>query len=193
MVRRRGVWPVIRRIWITTGITATVVFVTWSLWAYRASSAAHAAMVSDEQVDVVRGAHHWTFLPRAAVLPVGLLFFPGSARGSGRLCSAAPPRCRSGLPGRARAGTAPRRVRRRRRRRAAQPRCHRHGVGRAGLALGGRLPPGTRHVRIDGGNHSQFGAYGFQPGDWPATISRTEQQRQTLEAVLRMLREVSGG
>jgi hypothetical protein len=78
MVRRRGVWPVIRRIWIKTGITATVVFVTWSLWAYRASSAAHAAMVSDEQVDVLRVAHHWTFLPRAAVLPVGLLFFPGA-------------------------------------------------------------------------------------------------------------------
>jgi pimeloyl-ACP methyl ester carboxylesterase len=52
------------------------------------------------------------------------------------------------------------------------------------------LPPGTRHVRIDGGNHSQFGSYGFQPGDWPATISRNEQQRQTLEAALEMLRAV---
>jgi hypothetical protein len=49
----------------------------------------------------------------------------------------------------------------------------------------------TQHVRIDGGNHSQFGSYGFQPGDWPATISRDDQQRQTLDAVLDMLRRVS--
>ena len=53
------------------------------------------------------------------------------------------------------------------------------------------LPPDTTHVRIDGGNHSQFGSYGFQPGDWPATISRTEQQRQTLAALLDMLRSAS--
>jgi hypothetical protein len=45
-------------------------------------------------------------------------------------------------------------------------------------------------VRIDGGNHSQFGSYGFQPGDWPATISRAEQQRLTREATLEMLRSV---
>jgi pimeloyl-ACP methyl ester carboxylesterase len=49
------------------------------------------------------------------------------------------------------------------------------------------LPPHTQHVRIDGGNHSQFGSYGFQPGDWPATISREEQHAQTLAAVLSML------
>lgn len=53
------------------------------------------------------------------------------------------------------------------------------------------LPPDATHVRIDGGNHSQFGSYGFQPGDWPATISRDEQRRQTLAAVLEMLRRVS--
>jgi pimeloyl-ACP methyl ester carboxylesterase len=49
------------------------------------------------------------------------------------------------------------------------------------------LPASLRDVRIDGGNHSQFGSYGFQPGDWPATISRDEQQRQTLAAVLAAL------
>lgn len=51
------------------------------------------------------------------------------------------------------------------------------------------LPPWTRGVRIDGGNHSQFGYYGFQPGDWPATISREAQQRITLDAVLAALEE----
>jgi pimeloyl-ACP methyl ester carboxylesterase len=53
------------------------------------------------------------------------------------------------------------------------------------------LPDSTRQVRIEGGNHSQFGYYGFQPGDWPATISREEQQRITVEAVLDMLKAVS--
>jgi alpha/beta hydrolase family protein len=46
------------------------------------------------------------------------------------------------------------------------------------------LPPATRSVRIDGGNHSQFGYYGFQPGDWPATISRETQQQLTVQAIL---------
>jgi pimeloyl-ACP methyl ester carboxylesterase len=50
------------------------------------------------------------------------------------------------------------------------------------------LPAVFRDVRIDGGNHSQFGAYGFQPGDWPATISREEQQRVTSSAILDALR-----
>jgi hypothetical protein len=46
------------------------------------------------------------------------------------------------------------------------------------------LPPSTRIVPIDGGNHSQFGYYGFQPGDWPATISRDAQQAITRRALL---------
>ena len=46
------------------------------------------------------------------------------------------------------------------------------------------LPPSTRIIPIDGGNHSQFGHYGFQPGDWPATISRDAQQAITRRAVL---------
>ncbi len=48
----------------------------------------------------------------------------------------------------------------------------------------GNLPPSTRIVRIDGGNHSQFGYYGFQPGDSTATISREEQQAITRRALL---------
>jgi pimeloyl-ACP methyl ester carboxylesterase len=49
------------------------------------------------------------------------------------------------------------------------------------------LPPSTHSVRIDGGNHSQFGYYGFQPGDWPATITREAQQALMLRAILEVL------
>ncbi len=59
-------------------------------------------------------------------------------------------------------------------------------------ATRGNLPPATRMVRIDGGNHSQFGQYGFQPGDWPATIDRDTQQRITRDAVLATLAEAAG-
>ena len=38
-------------------------------------------------------------------------------------------------------------------------------------------------VEIQGGNHAQFGNYGPQKGDAPATISAEEQQAQTMEAV----------
>lgn len=51
----------------------------------------------------------------------------------------------------------------------------------ASLAL---LPPDARFVPIEGGNHAQFGWYGEQAGDNPATISRAEQQAQIVEATL---------
>lgn len=38
-------------------------------------------------------------------------------------------------------------------------------------------------VEIEGGNHAQFGNYGPQKGDLPATISAQEQQSQTVEAI----------
>lgn len=50
------------------------------------------------------------------------------------------------------------------------------------------LPRHARVVPIAGGNHSQFGYYGFQLGDWPATISRDEQQRLTRDALIAALR-----
>jgi hypothetical protein len=43
------------------------------------------------------------------------------------------------------------------------------------------LPETTLWAAIEGGNHAQFGWYGDQPGDNPATISREEQQAQILE------------
>jgi fermentation-respiration switch protein FrsA (DUF1100 family) len=52
----------------------------------------------------------------------------------------------------------------------------------------GNLPAVIRDVRIEGANHSQFAYYGFQPGDWPATISRDEQQRITIAAILDAMR-----
>jgi len=43
---------------------------------------------------------------------------------------------------------------------------------------------GTEHVvRIEGGNHAQFGNYGVQRGDAAAVISREEQQKSAVEAV----------
>jgi pimeloyl-ACP methyl ester carboxylesterase len=47
-----------------------------------------------------------------------------------------------------------------------------------------RLPLQTRLVVIEGGNHSQFGYYGFQLGDHRATISRSAQQAATMDAIL---------
>ncbi len=52
------------------------------------------------------------------------------------------------------------------------------------------LPPDTTWVPIEGGNHAQFGWYGDQSGDYPATISRQDQQEQTLQAVLDLLQSV---
>jgi pimeloyl-ACP methyl ester carboxylesterase len=49
------------------------------------------------------------------------------------------------------------------------------------------LPASTRWVRLEGGNHRQFGWYGAQLGDCSATISREAQQAATLEALLESL------
>jgi len=48
-----------------------------------------------------------------------------------------------------------------------------------------RLPAHTRFVRIDGGDHYQFGS--FRDEDVTATISRDEQQQQTITALLDFL------
>ena len=39
-------------------------------------------------------------------------------------------------------------------------------------------------VEIEGGNHAQFGNYGPQKGDLPATISAEEQQKQTVSTYI---------
>ena len=48
-------------------------------------------------------------------------------------------------------------------------------------------------VEIEGGNHAQFGNYGPQKGDLPATISAEEQQAQTVAAIETFLAEQAGG
>jgi hypothetical protein len=53
------------------------------------------------------------------------------------------------------------------------------------------LPADTTFVVIDGGNHGQFGDYGFQPGDNEATISRADQQSQVVDATVQFLTGLS--
>jgi len=54
------------------------------------------------------------------------------------------------------------------------------------------LPGHTRWVLINGGNHSQFGHYGYQLLDGTATITRKKQQDITRTAILDSLDSVSG-
>ncbi len=53
------------------------------------------------------------------------------------------------------------------------------------------LPAETRWVRIEGGNHGQFGWYGKQLGDESATISREQQQAIVRAEILGILRKLS--
>lgn len=43
-------------------------------------------------------------------------------------------------------------------------------------------------ICIEGGNHAQFGDYGLQDKDGTATVSREEQQEQTVRAIVEMMR-----
>jgi len=52
------------------------------------------------------------------------------------------------------------------------------------------LPPGTIWVEIQGGNHAQFGWYGEQGGDNPATISRESQQTEIINAMTLFLANI---
>jgi dienelactone hydrolase len=49
------------------------------------------------------------------------------------------------------------------------------------------LPSTAVRVEISGGNHAQFGYYGDQPGDKPATISREMQQVQIITSTAQLL------
>ncbi|MCX6643515.1 MAG: alpha/beta hydrolase, partial [Candidatus Bathyarchaeota archaeon] len=50
-----------------------------------------------------------------------------------------------------------------------------------------QLPLGTTRIEIVGGNHAQFGWYGLQSGDNEAQISRDEQQKQIVDAAVKLL------
>lgn len=49
------------------------------------------------------------------------------------------------------------------------------------------LPADAVFVSIEGGNHGQFGWYGVQSGDNPAAISRSDQEKQTVQATVDLL------
>lgn len=53
------------------------------------------------------------------------------------------------------------------------------------------LPKDTSLVRIEGGNHSQFGYYGYQIGDNKAIISRHEQCQKLVESLMQVLNKGS--
>jgi predicted esterase len=55
-----------------------------------------------------------------------------------------------------------------------------------------RLPAHTRWLRIDGGNHVQFGYYAGQPGDGDATISHERQQEIVRDAIGVILSRADG-
>jgi hypothetical protein len=56
-----------------------------------------------------------------------------------------------------------------------------------------RLPADTIWMPIEGGNHAQFGWYGDQPGDQPATLSREIQQVDTVRAIVSLLTYLGAG
>ena len=53
------------------------------------------------------------------------------------------------------------------------------------------LPDDTEYVRIEGGDHHQFGSYEINPADHLATISRESQHEQIIAATLPILEVVS--
>lgn len=68
----------------------------------------------------------------------------------------------------------------------------RDGIADAETILTNRsfLPPQSGFIAIEGGNHSQFGYYGFQLGDEQATINRTEQQDEVATIITAILRDL---
>ena len=54
------------------------------------------------------------------------------------------------------------------------------------------MPADYTEICIEGGNHAQFGNYGVQKGDGESLISVEEQQRQTVEAIYKMIVEHEG-
>ena len=53
------------------------------------------------------------------------------------------------------------------------------------------LPSDTLYIRIEGGDHHQFGSYEINPEDHLATISRTSQHQQIIQATLDILGKIS--
>jgi len=256
---RRRLWLRIRRVWITLGLSATAIFVVWSVVAYRASNEARVAARADADVDVRHDAGIWHFSARSgpANARVGLVFFPGALVDPIAYAPLARAAAARGfptyiieLPRRGAFGGAdsPELWERLRTvlQQASAPRQwvvagHSRGAvvaskvasappaGLAGVVLIGtshprdvdlsaltipvtkvagtrdglasraeveanrrKLPASTQWIWVDGGNHSQFGWYGFQPGDKRATITPAAQRALMIGAVLDVLAAASG-
>ncbi len=54
------------------------------------------------------------------------------------------------------------------------------------------LPPDTRYIKIEGGDHHQFGSYVLTTEENLATISREDQHAQVLSAMFALLQSVAG-
>jgi hypothetical protein len=53
------------------------------------------------------------------------------------------------------------------------------------------LPPDTRYIKIEGGDHHQFGSYLLTTEENLATISREDQHAQIISAMLELLQSVA--
>ena len=53
------------------------------------------------------------------------------------------------------------------------------------------LPKNTEFIKIEGGNHSQFGDYGLQKGDNKATITKKEQITSTANYTVELLDKIN--
>lgn len=74
MATRRGVWKIIRIVWVTLGVTS--VFVMW--FGMRRTGLPPNTFVSDVHVEIVRGIESVDFRPRPDDRTrTGLIFFPG--------------------------------------------------------------------------------------------------------------------
>jgi hypothetical protein len=54
------------------------------------------------------------------------------------------------------------------------------------------FPQGTKFIVLDGANHAQFGHYGEQVGDNPASISPVAQQEAATKAILEFINTLGG-
>jgi dienelactone hydrolase len=55
------------------------------------------------------------------------------------------------------------------------------------------LPPDALYIKIEGGDHHQFGSYALTTEENLATISRETQHEQILSAMFELLQSVTGG